>query len=97
MDLQDVTFLTNISDGLTDDYSKAMTLRDCVMFVRGSLDAFEDTADIRLADLDFKHPHPDKVAKWTSTERVLIDQGWYSNVEIDGKIDSTCLLTRRSL
>jgi inositol-pentakisphosphate 2-kinase len=73
-----------------------MTLRDCVLFVKGSLDAFENTADIRLADLDFKHPHPDKIAKWTSTERALIDQGWYTNAEIDGEIDSTCLLTRRS-
>jgi inositol-pentakisphosphate 2-kinase len=82
---------------VSDDYSKAMTLRDCVLFVKGSLDAFEDTADIRLADLDFKHPHPEKVAKWMSTERVLIDQGWYTNTEIDGVIDSTCLLTRRSL
>jgi inositol-pentakisphosphate 2-kinase len=74
-----------------------MTLRDCVLFVKGSKDALEDTADIRLADLDFKHAHPDKVAKWMSTERTLIDQGWYTNTEINGRIDSTCLLTRRSL
>jgi len=84
-------------DTLSDDYSKAMTLRDCVLFVKGSIDAFEKTADIRLADLDFKHAHPDKVAKWTSTEKTLVDQGWYTNVEIDGRIDSTCLVTRRSL
>lgn len=74
-----------------------MTLRDCVLFVKGSIDTFEDTADIRLADLDFKHAHPDKVAKWTSTERTLIDQGWYTKTEINGGADSTCLLTRRSL
>ncbi|KAI4761341.1 hypothetical protein E4T52_06474 [Aureobasidium sp. EXF-3400] len=89
--------LNSCSDGVSDDYSKAMTLRDCVLFVKGSIDAFEDTADIRLADLDFKHAHPDKVAKWTSTERILIDQGWYTNTAINGRIDSTCLLTRRSL
>jgi len=89
-------FLTTSSDEISDDYSKAMTLRDCVLFVKGSIDAFEDTANIRLADLDFKHAHPDKVAKWIATERTLIDQGWYTNIEVDGRIDSTCLLTRRS-
>lgn len=82
---------------MSDDYSKAMTLRDCVLFVKGSIDAFENTADVRLADLDFKHAHADKVAKWMSTERILVDQGWYTNTEIDEKIDSMCLLTRRSL
>ncbi|CAD0093306.1 unnamed protein product, partial [Aureobasidium vineae] len=85
------------AEGTSNDYSKAMTLRDCVLFVKGSLDAFENTADIRLADLDFKHAHPDKVEKWMDTERTLIDEGWYTNTEIDEAPGSTCLLTRRSL
>ncbi|KAG9532665.1 hypothetical protein KCU93_g847, partial [Aureobasidium melanogenum] len=89
--------LSSSVNGASDEYSKAMTLRDCVLFVKGSLDAFENTADIRLADLDFKHAHPDKVEKWMSTERTLIDQGWYTSTEIDEGYDSFCLLTRRSL
>ncbi|KAH0327299.1 hypothetical protein KCU74_g6612, partial [Aureobasidium melanogenum] len=89
--------LSSSVDGASDEYSKAMTLRDCVLFVKGSLDAFENTADIRLADLDFKHAHPDKVKKWMSTERTLLDQGWYTSTEVDEGPDSTCLLTRRSL
>ncbi|KAG9693304.1 hypothetical protein KCU95_g15547, partial [Aureobasidium melanogenum] len=56
--------LNSSAEGASDEYSKAMTLRDCVLFIKGSLDAFEHTADIRLADLDFKHAHPDKVEKW---------------------------------
>ena len=93
---QYLTILTTSSDGASDDYSRAMTLRDCVLFVKGSLDAFENTADIRIADLDFKHAHPDKVEKWMSTEKTLVDQGWYTNTEIDEGPDSTCLLTRKS-
>ncbi|CAD0112922.1 unnamed protein product [Aureobasidium uvarum] len=64
------------NQGVSNDYSKAMTLRDCVLFVKGSIDTFENTADIRLADMDFKHAHPDKVEKWMETERTLIDEGW---------------------
>lgn len=89
--------LTTSSNRASDEYSKAMTLRDCVLFVKGSLDAFENTADIRLADLDFKHAHPDKVEKWMSTERTLIDQGWYTSTEIVEGYDAFCLLTQRSL
>lgn len=95
--VQYLTILTTSSKGASDDYSKAMTLRDCVLFVKGSLDAFENNAEIRVADLDFKHAHPDKVEKWMSTERTLIDQGWYTGTEIDEDPDSKCLLTRRSL
>ncbi|KAH0361521.1 hypothetical protein KCU65_g8673, partial [Aureobasidium melanogenum] len=58
--------LSSNAERASDEYSKAMTLRDCVLFVKGSIDAFENTADIRLADLDFKHAHPDKVEKWMS-------------------------------
>ncbi|THZ07394.1 hypothetical protein D6C95_01993 [Aureobasidium pullulans] len=70
-------------EDISDDYSKAMTLRDCMLFVKGSLNAFANTADIRLADLDFKHAHPDKVQKWKTTERTLVDQGWYTSTEVD--------------
>ena len=74
-----------------------MTLRDCVLFIKGSLESFTDTAEIRLADLDFKHPHPDKVAKWQSTESALIEQGWYTDLEADSGAVPICLLTRRHL
>ncbi|KAI5210373.1 hypothetical protein E4T39_00114 [Aureobasidium subglaciale] len=88
--------LSTSADNVSDDYSKAMTLRDCVLFVKGSLDVFEDTADIRLADLDFKHAHPDKIQKWMETEKLLIDEGWYKDTGVDGGSEPTCLLTRRS-
>ncbi|KAI5273364.1 hypothetical protein E4T47_03486 [Aureobasidium subglaciale] len=89
--------LSTSVEEVSDDYSKAMTLRDCVLFIRGSLGAFEDTADIRLADLDFKHAHPDKIKKWMETEKVLVDGGWYKDPEVDEGSEPTCLLARRSL
>jgi hypothetical protein len=89
--------LTRNSDNISDDYCKAMTLRDCVLFVKGTLNSFETTANVRLADLDFKHAHPDKVEKWKSTERDLISQGWYTHVAADQASAPVCLLARRSL
>ncbi|KAI5205551.1 hypothetical protein AUEXF2481DRAFT_388535 [Aureobasidium subglaciale EXF-2481] len=89
--------LSTSAEEVSDDYSKAMTLRDCVLFIRGSLDAFGDTADIRLADLDFKHTHPDKIKKWMETEKVLVDGGWYKDPEDDEGSEPACLLARRPL
>ena len=61
------------------------------------MSSLTDTAEIRLADLDFKHPHPDKVAKWQSTELALIEQGWYTDLKADSGTVPICILTRRHL
>lgn len=57
------------------DLCRAMTLRDCTLFVR----AGEDGIEARLGDLDFKQP--EKLGRWKEVERQLIDEGWYINGE----------------
>ena len=67
------------------DLCKAMTLRDCTLFLRrggGEVEA-------RLADLDLKTP--EKLARWKSVEMGLVEGGWYGNE--DGK-EEVCLLSR---
>ncbi|KAK4989342.1 Inositol-pentakisphosphate 2-kinase [Elasticomyces elasticus] len=61
---------------------RAMTLRDCTLFVRvtaaarvGSEGGHE--VEARLADLDMKHGG--RVGKWRKTERELVEGGWYTN------------------
>lgn len=65
------------------DLCKAMTLRDCTLFL---LKRADGQIEARLGDLDMKHP--DKMAKWEATERKLINGGWYVGV------DDICLLSR---
>lgn len=75
------------------DLCKAMTLRDCTLYllVNGSTDVVE----ARLGDLDLKHP--EKLAKWRELEQTLVDGGWYTNTEsVDHPtLDSLCCLSRR--
>ena len=54
---------------------KAMTLRDCTLFVKRS----DDTIEARLGDLDLKHP--EKLLRWKKVEANLISGGWYTNTE----------------
>ncbi|SMR50405.1 unnamed protein product [Zymoseptoria tritici ST99CH_3D1] len=54
---------------------KAMTLRDCSLFVR----RLKSTIEAKLGDLDLKQP--EKIKKWKKVERDLIDGGWYTNTE----------------
>ena len=73
------------------DVCKAMTLRDCTMFMnvpqRGGFQA-------KLGDLDLKQP--EKLEKWRSIERSLIDEGWYANEERGDAWakEEVCLLSR---
>jgi len=69
---------------------KAMTLRDCTLFVNRS----DSGIEARLGDLDLKQP--EKMSKWKRVEQILIDDGWYANAE-DGSIwvqETTCQLSR---
>lgn len=79
------------ADGIYD-LCRAMTLRDCTLFVRGSADGIE----ARLGDLDFKQP--EKLARWKDVERKLIDDGWYLNDESKSVWceETICRLSRSS-
>lgn len=76
------------------DYLLAMTLRDCAMFLRTPKSLRQGPVEVRLADLDAKMPHPDKIQKWRETEQTLIDEGWYENKETDALQESICLLSK---
>ena len=70
---------------------KAMTLRDCTLFVRRS-DA--GVIELRLGDLDLKQAK--QIGKWEQVEQSLIDGGWYMHSEskavwVEERI---CLLSR---
>ncbi|KAM0722522.1 hypothetical protein Q7P37_001963 [Cladosporium fusiforme] len=69
---------------------RAMTLRDCTLFVRGTTDRIE----ARLGDLDFKQP--EKLGRWKGVERTLIDEGWYVNAEARDiwREETICQLSR---
>ncbi|TKA75154.1 hypothetical protein B0A55_03974 [Friedmanniomyces simplex] len=64
--------------------SKAMTVRDCTLFVLVKSDG---EVEGRLGDLDMKGL--DKLAKWRATEQGLVDGGWYMGV-----VDHICSLSR---
>lgn len=74
------------------DLCKAMTTRDCTLFLRLS----GSTVEARLADLDLKLP--EKLDRWKKVETDLIDHGWYTNRERKEfwKQETTCLLSRLS-
>ena len=75
------------------DLCKAMTLRDCTLFLRRKGDHVES----RLADLDVKQP--EKLERWRQVESELIGGGWYTNEEGDEvrKEEKVCLLSRREM
>jgi hypothetical protein len=72
--------------------ARAMTLRDCSFYILLK-PREEDGYDIeaRLGDLDMKLPEPgshlaeekteEKLQKWATAERRLIDGGWYTGTE----------------
>ena len=76
---------------LSSNLCKAMTLRDCTLFVRRS-----DTGvvDYRLGDLDLKQTR--QRAKWERMEQSLIDGGWYTHDEESSvwAEENICLLSR---
>ena len=75
------------------DLCKAMTLRDCTLFLRRR----GDHVEARLADLDVKQP--EKLERWRQVESELIGGGWYSNEEGEEvrKEERVCLLSRQTV
>lgn len=69
---------------------KAMTIRDCTLFLKLSGSMIE----ARLADLDLKQP--EKLEQWKKVESSLIDGGWYANTEAPEHCseERICLLSR---
>lgn len=63
------------SDLCTSDLCKAMTLRDCTLFVKRS----GKNVEARLGDLDLKLP--ERLPRWKKVEESLITEGWYCNTE----------------
>ncbi|KXL47160.1 hypothetical protein M433DRAFT_74081 [Acidomyces richmondensis BFW] len=73
------------------DLCKAMTLRDCTLFIKRS--GFN--VEARLGDMDLKHPA--KLCKWKKIEQDLIDGGWYTNTEAKDRWveERTCMLSQQ--
>lgn len=69
---------------------KAMTLRDCTLFLKRS----GNYVEARLADLDLKQP--EKLSRWKKVEQDLTNHGWYTNSEDDvlWRQEVVCLLSR---
>lgn len=69
---------------------KAMTLRDCTLFLKRSANVIE----ARLGDLDLKQP--ERLMRWKKVELNLVENGWYTNTEPDVHWirERICLLSR---
>lgn len=72
------------------DFRKAMTLRDCTLFLKRS----GGHVEARFADLDLKQPN--KLHAWKKVERQLLDDGWYTNSENEAEWveERVCHLSR---
>ncbi|RMZ25068.1 hypothetical protein D0859_10885 [Hortaea werneckii] len=81
--------LGNVNDDVLSDICKAMSLRDCTLFLKHGHRGVE----ARLSDLDLKPP--EKLDKWRAIEEVLINEGWYQNREAEEvwKEEKVCLLS----
>lgn len=66
------------------DLCKAMTLRDCTLFLRRT----GDQVEARIADLDAKGL--EKIGTWKKGEQSLVDGGWYG--ESGDIVEDVCLL-----
>ncbi|EME44935.1 hypothetical protein DOTSEDRAFT_70851, partial [Dothistroma septosporum NZE10] len=76
--------------GPVSNLCKAMTLRDCSLFVKLS----GNSIDARLGDLDLKQA--EKLPRWQAIESTLVNEGWYTNTEredVRGR-ERICLLSR---
>ncbi|GAB7362815.1 hypothetical protein MBLNU230_g3118t1 [Neophaeotheca triangularis] len=91
----DLEGVLGVGDGpeAIEGLCKAMTLRDCTLFVLKSGEGKEASFEARLGDLDFKSP--DKIPKWRDAEQGLINEGWYTNTEKDHRPETICLLSTR--
>lgn len=71
-----------------------MTLRDCILLIKGEF-LHADHFETRLADLDLKQAHPDKVSRWKETDAALVEEGWYTNTGAGAVNETVCLLSRK--
>lgn len=62
-----------------EDLALAMTLRDCTIFARLTWDQ-SGPLEVKVADLDRKDVET-RLERWCSTERDLLDGGWYTGTE----------------
>ena len=78
------------NDDSISDLCKAMTIRDCTLYVRGS----DNDIEARLADLDLKQPQ--KLSSWRQIEQNLVEGGWYTNTESQRSWaeETLCILSR---
>jgi inositol-pentakisphosphate 2-kinase len=80
-----LSYLSNVAKDektRTGNIERAMTLRDCTLYVR--LTKLSDTliaVDTKIGDLDPKVASPLKLAKWASDEYSLRTQGYYHGTE----------------
>lgn len=75
---------------------KAMTLRDCTLYVRKTSvgdGGGGSVIEARLGDLDLKLPT--RLEHWRSIERGLIEGGWYLNEEDEAvhTVERICVLS----
>ncbi|TKA67872.1 hypothetical protein B0A49_07248 [Cryomyces minteri] len=74
-------------------FLRAMTLRDCTLFIRIHLT--NNGLEARLGDLDLKMAEKGKVAKWRKIERSLLDEGWYTAEDTGSQAEEVCFLRRK--
>ncbi|KAL2358940.1 inositol-pentakisphosphate 2-kinase [Cryomyces antarcticus] len=74
-------------------FLRAMTLRDCTLFIKIHLT--NNGLEARLGDLDLKMAEKGKVAKWRNIERSLLDEGWYAGEDTDSQAGEVCFLRRK--
>lgn len=65
------------ADPSSPEFAIAMTIRDCTCFARISEHDTSNPPELRFGDLDWKDPLV-KFDHWYSTERALVDGGFYT-------------------
>ncbi|EWC45836.1 hypothetical protein DRE_04843 [Drechslerella stenobrocha 248] len=65
------------ADLQSEEFLTAMTLRDCTFYMKVS----PLNIQARLGDFDVKSGEGGKSDYWIATERMLLDEGWYSGTE----------------
>ena len=90
LDPKGVLGISTTDAAVVQSLCKAMTLRDCTLFLRRT----GNHVEARLADLDLKTA--EKLDKWAEVERGLVSEGWYENQEGQEvwAVESVCLLSR---
>ncbi|PVH74999.1 hypothetical protein DL98DRAFT_428347 [Cadophora sp. DSE1049] len=76
----------------SEELRVAMTVRDCSVFVRMLNGEGEGEVEARIGDLDVKSP--EKLAYWKETERMLVEEGWYTGRVEGERAGNTCSLGR---